>query len=108
MDIRILTVEQMLVSFFVIKIARVLLDFINSQCAWVDFLGSHAVWIEVTIKLTMLLAVCTFNPDTLKIRASGDDIPLVVRLLFMWLWRSEEVFGVKRFWEQERNFVPSL
>jgi hypothetical protein len=102
------TVEQVLVLLFVIKIARVLLYGIDSECTWVHFLRPQTVVLEMTIDIPLLFALGIGDPNTLNVGTLDDMIPFMVWFPSVRLGCGEEGRSIERVREHQRDVVPRL
>jgi hypothetical protein len=103
---RVLTVEEVLVFLVVVKVTRVLLDLIDAEHAGIDLLGPQAVLLELTVDLTLLLAVLVLDPDALDVGALDDVVPLAVLLARVRLGLREEGGLLKALGEHHGDLVP--
>ena len=102
----VLTVEEVLVLFLVIKITAVLLHLVDTQHAGVNRLHTQVVVLELAINLALLLALGVLDPDALDVGALDDVVPFLILAAGVWLGQPEEGSLVKGLWEHECYLVP--
>jgi hypothetical protein len=102
------TVEQMLIFLLVIKVSRVLLDLVHTECAGIYGFGPKIVVLELAINLPFLFALGVGGPNVLDVLATHDMVPLMVGPARMGLGLREEVCLVKGLWKHHGDFIPDL
>jgi hypothetical protein len=103
---RVLTVEQVLVLLVVIKVTAVLLDLVNAQYAGVDLLHPKVELLQLSVNLTLLLALRVLDPDVLDVGTLDNVVPLAVMLARVWLRCREEGGLVEALRKHHGHLVP--
>lgn len=98
----------MLVILVVVEVARVLLDArVDAQLAGINLLDSQIIGLEMTVNLSLLLALGILDPDVLDVFATDMVIPLLGGTTGVLLGSREEAGLAHLFREHERNLIPS-